>query len=203
MEGSTPREGRAAQYNGWYWSRHRLSELGPQVLVRLTEEISNLPVFFSSDRYGGQVQRWKMHETTTTFLNRLVHDIHDLTDAGFSGQPDPDQLEELDVVERCVWALILLQGEVIPGYRHRCLMCNKAPAEELFQKIFCIPASVGVRLKDTHSTCGYWTMMELSLTPCHRDCDAPKLCPSHDFMFTSALNAVFRVVPRHDIDSET
>ncbi|KAG0613596.1 hypothetical protein M758_6G114400 [Ceratodon purpureus] len=202
MEGSTPREGRAA-CNGWFWSRHRLSGLGPQVLVRLTEEISNLPVFVSSDRFGGQVQRQAMQETVTTFLRRLLRDIQDLTGAWFSRQPDPDQLEELDVVERCVWALILLQGELIPGLRHRCLMCNKAPEEVVIQEIFRTPASVGVRLDDNHSTCGYWTMMELSLTPYRRDCDAPKLCLSHDFMFTSALNAVFRVVPRHDIDSET
>ena len=78
-------------------------------------------------------------------------------------------------------------------------MCNNELQEKRYS-VFRLPASVGVRVGDTHSTCGYWTVMELSLLPYRMDCDPPKLCEHHDLQFRRALNAIVRVVPRHDID---
>ena len=71
-------------------------------------------MFISSDRFGGTVQRRDLHAMIGKYLQELLHDIRDLTGAGFQGEPDPDKCEELDIVERLVWTLILLQVELIP-----------------------------------------------------------------------------------------
>ena len=46
-------------------------------------------------------------------------------------------------------------------------MCNNE-LEEKHDSVFRLPASVDVRVEDTHSTCDYWTVMELSLLPIAR-----------------------------------
>lgn len=189
MEGSTPREGRAA-HNGWFWSRHRLSPLGQQVFHRLIkmdtkEVVAKELTLFEFQRVQDYLQ-WK--------LRNLVADIQDITGDEFDRDPDPAKCEDLDIVDRCVEALMTLQAspDLVHGFRHQCLMCNREREEVVHRH----PASVGVRVIDTHSTCGYWTMNEVSLTPYRRDCDPPFFCAMHDKQFTRAFNAIIRIVPR-------
>ncbi|KAG0613595.1 hypothetical protein M758_6G114300 [Ceratodon purpureus] len=190
----TPREGHARDRSGWFWSRSGLSGLGRQVLVRTTEpEITNLPVFYLSDRLAGQVQtELDPHAMIVEFLKKLVDDIEEIAGQTFDREPDSAVYEELDLVDRCVWTLLLLQGELIPGLRHKCLMCKRT-AEPILISLQRDQALMGVRVEGT--------VMKLSLMANRRDYDPPKLCGFHDFELTLALNAIVRVVPRHDIRS--
>ena len=99
---------RMPRRSGSYWSSNNISWLGQQVLIRLTEEICNLLVFISSDRFGGTVQRRHLHAMITKYMQELLDDIRHLTGAGFQGELDPNKCEELDIVESCVWALSIL-----------------------------------------------------------------------------------------------